>query len=65
MHNVRLVNLGTVMDSASVAQAGYDGMLAGKRLVIPGLVNKITAQSVRATPRAIVLKIVRYLNSER
>ena len=53
------------MDSAAVAQAGYDGMLSGRRLVIPGVANKIGVQSVRTTPRAIVLKIVRYLNSER
>jgi short-subunit dehydrogenase len=53
------------MDSMTVAQAGYDGMLAGKRLVIPGLANKITAQSIRTTPRALVLKVVRFLNSER
>jgi short-subunit dehydrogenase len=65
MHNLRLLNLGTVMDSMTVAQAGYDGMRAGKRLVIPGLANKITAQSIRTTPRALVLKVVRFLNSER
>ncbi len=61
----RLFNLTQVARSADVAQAGYDGMLAGRRLVIPGLMNKITAQSIRISPRASVLKIVRFLNTER
>lgn len=65
MQETRLVNLGSVMSSADVARAGYDGMLAGRRLVTPGLVNKIGVQSVRVSPRAAVLKIVRFLNSKR
>jgi uncharacterized protein len=59
----RLFKLTRVARSADVAQAGYDGMLAGRRLVIPGLMNKITAQSIRISPRASVLKIVRFLNT--
>ena len=65
IQKARIFHLGFMMDSATVAQAGYDGMLSGQRLVIPGMVNKIGVQSVRTTPRAIVLKIVRYLNSDR
>jgi short-subunit dehydrogenase len=64
LHKTRLFNLGLVMRSADVAQAGYDGMLAGRRLVTTGLMNKIVAQSVRISPRALVLKITRLLNSE-
>jgi uncharacterized protein len=60
----RLFNLTRVAQSADVAQAGYDGMLAGRRLVIPGLMNKITTQSIRISPRASVLKIVRFLNTK-
>lgn len=65
IQKTRLFHLGSVMDSATVARAGYDGMLSGQRLVIPGMLNKIGVQSLRTTPRAIVLKILRYLNSER
>jgi short-subunit dehydrogenase len=65
IQETRLVNLGRVMSSADVARAGYDGMLAGRRLVTPGLVNKIGVQSVRVSPRAAVLKIVSFLNSKR
>jgi uncharacterized protein len=63
IQETRLFTTGAVMDPAAVARAGYDGMLAGRRLVIPGLVNKIGVHSVRTAPRAAVLKIVRFLNS--
>ena len=59
----RLFRLGRVMRSADVAQAGYDAMLAGRRLVTPGLMNALASQSVRVTPRALLVKITRYLNT--
>lgn len=59
----RLFNLARPMQSSDVAQAGYDGMLAGRRLVIAGAMNKIVAQSIRITPRALALKVVRFLNT--
>ena len=65
IQETRLVNVLQIMDSESVARAGYDGMLAGRRLVIPGIANKIGVQTLRTTPRGIVLKIVRFLNSGR
>jgi short-subunit dehydrogenase len=65
MQNTRLVNVTKLMTSAEVARAGYDGMMAGRRLVIPGLLNKIAAQSVRLMPRRLVARVVRSLNAER
>ena len=59
----RLFNLARPMQSSDVARAGYDAMLAGRRLVIPGTMNKIGAQSIRFTPRALALKILRFLNT--
>lgn len=58
MGNVRLFRL-AVADAASVAKAGYDGMMRGKTLVIPGLKNKLLAASNRLAPRALVTKISR------
>jgi short-subunit dehydrogenase len=37
--------------SQDVARAGYLGMKRGKRVVIPGLINKLLAFSVRLAPR--------------
>jgi short-subunit dehydrogenase len=51
--------LGWLMPARDVAVKGYRGMLAGKRLVIPGFVNKVVAFSVRFAPRALVLRVSR------
>lgn len=54
-----------VMSSREVAEAGYEGFAAGKRLVVPGLMNKIVSQSPRISPRGLVLRITRRLNTVR
>lgn len=46
-----------VAEAAPVAKAGYDAMLAGKDLCIPGLRNKLTAWSTKVTPRALLLRV--------
>jgi uncharacterized protein len=45
-----------------VAQAGYDAMMSGKRIVIPGALNKFGVQSLRIAPRRAVLGVVRRLH---
>ena len=62
MEKSRLFMLGR-MSSHDVARAGYKGMLRGKRLVIPGLMNKLVMQSVRFTPRKMVTAIAGSLNA--
>src|SRR5258708_39898861 len=47
------------MSSVDVARAGLEGTLRGKPLVIPGVRNKLLAQSVRFTPRKLVTAISR------
>lgn len=54
-----------VMDAAAVARAGYEGFRAGKRIVIPGLINKLGVQSVRISPRAVVTRLVRAMQAKR
>ncbi len=41
-----------------VAEAGYRGLMRGKRTVVPGLANKIVLLAVRFLPRRIVLRLV-------
>ena len=54
-----------VADVAAVARHGYHAMLAGTVVAIPGLQNKLSVQSVRFAPRAVVRAIAGKLNSDR
>lgn len=54
-----------VMDSMTVARAGYEGMKKGKTIVIPGWSNKLTAKLPRISPRDWVTQSVRMLQSKR
>lgn len=49
----------TPMSAGSVAAAGYRAMMAGKRVVVPGAVNKIVAQAVRIAPGFLTLRMTR------
>ena len=50
------VLLGRTADQ--VAQAGYDGFMAGKRLVIPGTGNKVMSFLPRLLPRGLMLSLL-------
>lgn len=63
MEESRLFKLGA-MKSKDVARAGYKGMLSGKGMVIPGLLNKTVAMSVRFSPRKMVTAISRSLQEK-
>jgi short-subunit dehydrogenase len=64
LQDARLVK-GPMMNSARVAEAGYRGMLEGRRIVIPGLSNKLLVQLNRLAPRALVTAIVRWIQESR
>ena len=61
----RLFNVMKPMSSADVARAGYAAMKRGRRVVIPGVKNKVVAQSVRFSPRRVVTTIARKLQESR
>jgi short-subunit dehydrogenase len=46
------------MDVQEVARAGYEGMKAGKRIVIPGWKNRLLTEALRLVPRNTVAKAV-------
>ena len=46
-----------VMDSPEVVAAGLKGLDKNKAVVIPGFFNKVTANSSRLAPRAVVRKV--------
>src|SRR2546423_12226208 len=58
MEDSRLVR-GQIADAASVALAGYRGLMAGKTLVIPGFANKLIPWVGRLSPRGMVTRVVR------
>lgn len=61
MERSRLFRPGATMTAQAVAAAGYSALKRGRRLVVPGLINKIQLQSLRISPRPWVVKIARAL----
>jgi short-subunit dehydrogenase len=52
-------------DPAAVARAGYGGMVEGKRIVVPGIMNRIGAFLPRIVPRRVTTSVVRRLTRAR
>ena len=48
----------TWMESEDVARQAIEGMLAGRRTVVPGVVNKVVSTSGRYTPRTVLLPLI-------
>lgn len=57
MDNARLFKSFVVMDAAPVARAGYRGMMAGKRMVVPGIMNRVLPAVIRFSPRGMVVRV--------
>jgi len=52
-------------NAAAIAEAGYRGLMAGRRLVVPGLGNKLVTLAMRLAPRQALLKVVAARQSAR
>lgn len=65
MDHSALLNSSLVPKSspADVAKIGYEGVKSRRTVVISGFSNKIMAQSVRISPRIVVRKLAKLLNS--
>jgi short-subunit dehydrogenase len=50
------------MDARTVAEVGYRGLMRGKRVVIPGMTNKITSALAKRLPVALTTAIVRRIH---
>lgn len=59
MESTRLVNMPGVMNAESVAMAGYAGLMRGKRMVVPGLINRLLPLGIRLSPRGMVVRVAR------
>lgn len=65
LEQTRLFTGPLVMDAATAARAGYEGLKKGNRIVIPGLPNKLLVQAVRVTPRRLVTALARRIQEKR
>jgi uncharacterized protein len=53
------------MSAEAVARIAYDGLMAGRRTIIPGLHNKASALAVKIAPRRLLTYIIGRLQSQR
>ena len=61
----RLFKSPLVMDAPTVARAGYEGMMRGKRVVVPGATNRTLVQGLRVTPRRLATAIARRIQESK
>ncbi len=47
-----------MLPAAEVARQGYEGLMAGKRVIVPGFVNRMFVWGSAATPRALLLPLL-------
>lgn len=64
MEESKLLKISQIMEAKTVAEIGYRGLMDKKTVVIPGLINKILALTVRFTPRNLATKIVRSMQEK-
>ncbi len=64
MEDSGLVKGKKIMDARTVAEAGYKGLLAGKTLVIPGVMNNVMARSVGVMSRSVITSVVRKMQEK-
>jgi short-subunit dehydrogenase len=65
LHESRLVKGRILATSKEVAEYGYNAMLKGKSVAIPGFVNYLIANSVRFFPRSAVVRVARFIQDKR
>jgi len=63
MHDSGLVKNRILAAADQVGEAGFRAMMAGKRVFVPGLINKLLVQTVRLTPRKTVTAIVKKISA--
>lgn len=62
---LRLFDLTRMMTAEEVARVGYNGLMRGKRIVIPGIMNQLFVFLVRLGPRSLITRIVRSFQEAR
>lgn len=65
LKNSRLFRMGGVAPADEVAEFAYEAMMAGKRIAIPGMKNKIIAQGNRIVPRMLATRLAKFVQENR
>jgi uncharacterized protein len=65
MGDVPMFRSPLVLDAATVGRAGWEGAKRGKRVVVPGLANRVLALGARFSPRKLATKIARRIQENR
>ena len=55
------INEGDKMSQRTVAEAGYNGLMKGKNVVVPGFKNRMLVRLTKIAPKSLVIRVVRYL----
>jgi len=53
------------MSSMEVAKAGYDGLMKGKLIVVPGFSNKVIRVASKVVPRGMLARVAGKMNMDR
>ena len=62
MKSANLAKLPGMLNADRVAEIGFTGLMRGKEIIIPGLMNKIMAFGTRFAPRSVPASIAHFLN---
>jgi hypothetical protein len=64
IEKTRLLETLGMMESSDVARFGYEAMMAGRPLAVPGLMNRVGVQALRLAPRRLAARVVKALHAE-
>jgi short-subunit dehydrogenase len=62
MEHTRLFHAAFLMDAALVAQRAFDGLMKGKRVIIPGALNRIGPVAARIVPHSLMMNVIQFLH---
>jgi short-subunit dehydrogenase len=65
MHGSKLFDSPNVADAAPVAEVGYRATMRGRRVAIPGALNRLGAFGTRFAPRSLLMRIVERIQVRR
>lgn len=55
------INEGEKMSQRTVAEAGYEGLMNKKNVVVPGFKNRMLVRLTKIAPKSLVIRVARYL----